>query len=157
MPEVMTSEQVGKAMRKARAVVEFHRCFAETYNVDRLTTERLRAEAAQETLRLCATVEVLRAQLAEAVERHSGVERSLIWTQGEAERLRADLVAAREDVRALVRVLQAVPNYQDYDSHYGNALARPDVQRIMEEQQVIFPNRPVEASTITGVISDATT
>mgnify|MGYP001563871293 CR=1 FL=1 len=95
---------------------------------------------------LCIAYNALREQLAEAIARHSEAESSRLfveWHQhgqpewkefvavhkaeAEAERLREDLVAARADVRALADA--ALIWTQE-------ALARPGVQRIMEEQDV---------------------
>ena len=35
------------------------------------------------------------------------------------------------DLRAVLKVLTAMPAHRDYDSHYGNALARPGVAKYM--------------------------
>ena len=77
-----------------------------------------------------------------------------------------DLVAARADVRALADAVRVFLEWCRYGAAWkelaaidkaDEALARPGVQRIMEEQEVVFPNRPVIATAITGIIRKATT
>ena len=51
------------------------------------------------------------------------------------EKLRAQLAEAQADLRAVLKVLTAIPAHRDYDSHYGDALARPGVRRLLAARE----------------------
>ena len=73
----------------------------------------------------------LRALLLEVLDSHDALQAQLAWTlQGRSNTYitRQELEA---DLRAVLNVLTAMPAYRDYDAHYGNALARPGVRRLL--------------------------
>ena len=74
-------------------------------------------------------------QLADAIARHSEAERSLVWTQGEAQRLQEDLIASQADVRALAEVLRTIKvDDLHCQTKILTALARPGVVMLNKKE-----------------------
>ena len=49
--------------------------------------------------------------------------------------LQTQLAEARADLRAVLTVLTAIPAHRDYDAHFGKALARPGVRRLLAAKE----------------------
>ena len=77
----------------------------------------------------------LRVLLAEVLNSHEKLREELAWAlEGWANACitRAETEA---DLRAVLTVLTAMPAHRDYDAHFGKALARPGVRRLLAAKE----------------------
>ena len=73
----------------------------------------------------------LRALLLEVLDSHDALQAQLAWTLQGWTNICITRQETEADLRAVLTVLTAIPAHRDYDAHFGKALARHGVRRLL--------------------------